>query len=106
MGVLARYWSPTQILITPELNVARAEGDDFLMRAIEEAESDFLKIWIHYLGSEKVLAWAAEKNPAIKWEGRYAHNCQACLRIYKDPAVGEVIREHYQEMIGAVLQAV
>jgi hypothetical protein len=92
--------------ITPELNVARAEGDDFLMRAIEEAESDFLKVWIRYLGTEKILAWAAEKNPDIKWEGQYAHNCQACLRIYKDPAVREVIREHYQEMRGEVLQAV
>lgn len=92
--------------ITPELNVARAEGDDFLKRSVEEAESDFLKVWIRYLGPEKILAWASEKNPDIKWEGLYAHHCQACLRVYKDPLVGEVIREHYQEMLGEVMQAV
>lgn len=92
--------------ITPELNVARADGESFLARAIEEAENDFLKIWIRYKGPEKIIAWAAEKDPDIKWEDMYAHRCQACLRMYKDPRITSVIREHYTEIMGDVMQCI
>lgn len=92
--------------IVPELNVARAEGEGFLARAVEEAENDFLKVWLRYRGPEKILAWAAQKDPSIDWENRYGHRCQACLRVYKDPAVGQVIREHYSEIVAEVLQCV
>jgi organic radical activating enzyme len=90
----------------PELNVARADGRDFLSRAVEEAESDFLKLWIHYIGPERILAWAAEKNPDIAWENMYGHRCQACVRLYKDPTIGQVIREHHSEMIAEILQTI
>ncbi|HAG85596.1 MAG TPA: radical SAM protein [Cyanobacteria bacterium UBA12227] len=91
--------------VIPELNVTVAKGKDFLKKAIEDSESDFLKLWIHYKGPEKVLAWAAEKDPEIKWENMYAHHCQICQRIYKDPKVIKVIREHYAEVISDVLQS-
>lgn len=88
-----------------EMNVGRAEGDTFLAEAIAHTESDFLKLWIHYKGPEKILAWAAEKDPDIGWEDMYAHNCQACQRLYKDPRIARVIREHYDEMIAEVVQS-
>lgn len=88
-----------------ELNVARTGQAGFLGRAIAEAEEDFLKLWIHHHGPARVLAWAASHNSAIDWEGRYAHQCQLCQRLYHDEAVREVIETHWQEMIGDVLQA-
>lgn len=91
--------------VIPELNVGVAKGKGFLKKAIEDSENDFLKIWIHYKGPEKILAWAAEKDPEIKWEDMYAHHCQVCQRIYKDPKVIKVIREHYAEVISDVLQS-
>jgi len=91
--------------ITPELNVGVSSGDSFLQDAIHEAESDLLKILLHYKGPEKLLAWASMKNPEIVWENLYAHKCQACQRIYKDPQVGSVIRQHYHELISGVLQS-
>jgi hypothetical protein len=33
----------------------------------------------------------------------YAHRCQACLRLYKDPKVRDVIAQHHQEKIADVL---
>lgn len=90
--------------IIPELHVGETRGEDFLNRAIEEAENDFLKVWMRYKGPEKILAWAAEKDPEIEWENMYAHRCQTCLRIYKDPRVVAVVREHYTEMYAEVLQ--
>ncbi len=90
--------------LLPELNVAHAAEPGFLRRAVTEAESDLLKLWIRYVGAERVLAWAAEKNPEIQWEGMYAHRCQACMRIYHDPLVAEAILEHHEEMLATILQ--
>jgi organic radical activating enzyme len=92
------------MLKIPELNVATVNQPDFLMHAVEEAESDFLKLWIHYKGPEQILAWAAAINPSIRWENMYAHRCQACARLYRDKTVRQVIREHYDEMVAEVLQ--
>ena len=89
----------------PELSVATVDQAGFLARAIEEAESDFLKLWMHYKGPEQILAWAATKNPTIRWRGMYAHRCQACARVYKDPAIARVIESHYEEMLIDVLQS-
>jgi len=89
--------------VTPELNVADVGEEDFLEKAVIRAENDFLKTWLHYKGPEKILAWAAEKNPNIIWEDMYAHRCQACLRLYKDPIVKQVVREHYPEMLSEVM---
>lgn len=91
--------------LIPELTVGNTEESGFLERAIEDAENDFLKLWIHYEGPERILAWASEKDPRIEWEGMYAHRCQACARIYKDPTVRDVIREHYEEVVADVLRA-
>lgn len=89
---------------TPELYVGRAEGRGFLRRAVEEAEGDFLKIWIRAKGPENVLAWAARKDPSVMWQGMYAHNCHACRRIYSDHRVRRVIREHHEEVVADVVQ--
>ena len=91
--------------LVKELNTSHIQKEFFLRQAIEEAENDFLKLWIHYKGPEKILAWAAEKNPTIVWENMYAHRCQACHRIYKDPEVSNVVREHYAELLADVLQS-
>jgi hypothetical protein len=53
-------------------------------------------------GHEKILAWAAEKDPSIRWENSFAHHCQACQRIHTDPRVVEVIRQHYDEVVHEV----
>ena len=91
--------------LIPELIVSNVHTPNFIANAIENTENDFMKIWLHYEGPIKILAWAAEKNPAIKWENMYAHCCQACLRIYKDPVVMQTIKENYREKIGQVISS-
>ena len=86
----------------PELQLGRVEdGSLSQMRVL--AENDFLKRWIRCEGPERILQWAATKNTAIAWEGLYAHRCQACVRLYSDEAVRNVIREQYEEKIMDVL---
>ncbi|WP_348697005.1 radical SAM protein [Duganella fentianensis] len=91
--------------VIPELNVATSTDTPCLQNAISAAEQDFLKLWIHYQGPAKVVAWAASHDPAIRWEGLYGHQCQMCQRLYHDEAIRAVIASHWQEMLGEVLQA-
>lgn len=85
----------------PELNIAWDGGS--LDTVLEPAGRDFLKIWLHVDGPERILAWAAGKNPRIEWEDRYAHHCHACLALFDDPLVREAIRTHHRERVDDVL---
>ena len=85
----------------PELEVGHVQ-DTSIAEAQRRAESDFLKLWLRVEGPERILAWAAQKNPDIAWEGQYAHRCQACLRMYGDPAVRRVISEHWTEKVADI----
>ncbi|MBV9440729.1 MAG: radical SAM protein [Candidatus Eremiobacteraeota bacterium] len=86
----------------PELQVGTVR-DTKLADADRNAADDFLKHWIRVEGPERILAWAAEHDPSIAWEDMYAHRCQACMRLYKDPAVRKVIAEHHREKLADVV---
>jgi hypothetical protein len=85
----------------PELNVSWDGGS--LDGVLARAGRDFVKIWLHVDGPERILAWAASKDLRIEWEDRYAHHCHACLALFDDPLVRETIRTHYRERIDDVL---
>ena len=70
---------------------------------LANAGEDFLKIWLHVDGPERILAWAASKNNLIQWENRYSHQCHACLALFHDPCVRETLQAHYSERIEDVL---
>ena len=88
--------------LIPELNV-KLYPENSLQFAYRQGTMDFMKIWLHVEGPEKILAWAASKNPDINWENRYSHHCHACLALYKDEKVREVIRSFYHEKLDEVL---
>jgi organic radical activating enzyme len=88
----------------PELQVGHVSTEGIGV-SHRRAESDFLKRWIRDEGPERILAWAAAKDPRITWEDQYAHKCQACLRLYSDPLVADVIRSHYEEKVLDVLSS-
>jgi pyruvate-formate lyase-activating enzyme len=88
--------------LIPELNLGNI-SEISLADADSTAANDFLKRWIRSEGPERILAWAAEHDNSIAWEDMYAHRCQACMRIYTDPAVREVISAHHQEKMADVL---
>lgn len=74
-----------------------------LSQILGEHSNDFIKIWLFVDGPEKILAWAASKDSNIHWENRYAHQCHACLAIFQDQKVRDVIRLFYRERIEDVL---
>lgn len=83
-----------------ELQASDGSSDHCLKDAIERSESDWFKVALRYIGPEKLLAWAASKDGSIEWENMYAHRCHACIRIYRDKAVKQVVRNHFTELIG------
>lgn len=87
--------------LIPELNAAWGEHE--LCELLAEAGRDFMKIWLFVEGPERILAWAAHKNPEIEWENRYAHHCHACLALFQDPVVRRTIAGHYRERVDDVL---
>lgn len=85
----------------PELNADWDGGS--LDELLEAGSGDFMKAWLYVDGPDRILAWAAEKDPHIDWENRYAHHCHSCLALFSDPRVRAVIREHYRERVDDVL---
>jgi hypothetical protein len=63
----------------------------------EKASADLMKMWLAVEGPERILAWAARKDPSIEWEYRYCHRCDACRALYADHRVRDVIRNHAAE---------
>jgi len=87
--------------LIPELN---AQWNDVELAALlAEAGRDFMKIWLFVDGPERILAWAASKNPQIDWQGRYAHHCHACLALFQNGVIRQTIVKHYRERVDDVL---
>jgi len=84
--------------LIPELQLGSLKNNSMKV-LFDSALEDFLKIWIFTDGPEKILAWASEKDRSIDWENKYAHICDACRALYKDPKVRNVIRNHYSEKV-------
>jgi hypothetical protein len=70
---------------------------------IEQARADFLKQWIMIEGPHKILQWAAEIDPSIEWEDKYAHICDACRRLHSDERVLQVITRHAESRAADVM---
>jgi len=88
--------------LIPELQIGQA-GVTSLSEADAIASNDFIKRWIRVEGPHRILAWASNIDRQIEWEGKYAHQCQACLRLYQDDRVRRVIRDHYREKVPDIL---
>jgi len=85
----------------PELNLGSLRRHS-MADLYEDAVADIMKVWLFVEGPERILAWAARKDAAIRWEGMYAHSCEACQAVYRDPRVRRIIRDHYEERVADV----
>jgi len=75
----------------PELRAAHI-GHDTLAEAEARALADPVLQRIRDEGPEKILAWSAERDPRIHWENLYAHRCHACIRLFHDPLVRDILK--------------
>lgn len=92
--------------LIPELNVGRVGSESTgLQEVIESSESDLIKLALRYIGPHQLLAWAAERDPAIDWEGKYAHICHACRKLYKDPKVRRQLLDGIYELVPKIKES-
>lgn len=82
----------------PELTVGSLKRSS-MAELIDLMKRDFIKRWLFAQGPEHILAWAAEHDPGIVWEGRYSHQCHACYAVYNSSAVRKVVAEHYNKKL-------
>jgi HKD family nuclease len=86
----------------PELNIGSLK-EKTLGELYQEAVEDLMKMWLFVEGPERIIAWAATKDPTIDWENKYAHQCDACRALYHDPKIREVIKKYHQEKKADIL---
>ena len=84
----------TQELI-PELHLGSV-ADRSLTEVVERTPDDFLKIWIHVEGPERVLEFVKRHVPDYELPTDSVHPCQTCLHLHRDETARRVLREHYR----------
>lgn len=72
--------------------------DTMLAEFERQARQRFLLRWLRTHGPEGILAWASAHDSGIAWSGLYAHRCQACMRVFRDPRITRLIGERGAEM--------
>ncbi len=75
-----------------------------LKSLIKETPDDFLKIWIHVEGPERILEFVKSYLPDYELPINSVHPCETCLHLYRDQKAKQVLREHYHEVEGRVIE--
>lgn len=109
LGVLAV--TPRQSLVAccglhleriPDLHLGSV-ADRTVSQILNQTPDDFLKIWIHVEGPERVLEFVKEKLPTYELPTQAVHPCTTCLHLYRDETAKAVLREHYREKVDAIM---
>lgn len=102
------------ITITPSMRVNACCGfpmehlDDLLLGSLEDGRSlsevlsnaadDFLRIWIHVDGPERIMNFVQRYEPSFELPLDAAHICSSCGYLLKSKTAMDVISEHYREV--------
>jgi hypothetical protein len=81
----------------PELHFGSLKQTS-LGQLIEEAPDDFLKIWIHVEGPERILEFAKRHAPNSGLPPAAVHACETCFHLYRNETAKQVIRDHCKEV--------
>jgi hypothetical protein len=98
--------TPTQDLIAccglhlesiPELHLGNI-AEQSLQSVLNEAPDDLVKIWMHLDGPEVILEFVKQHEPSYQLPTESVHPCETCQKLYTDPVVKRVLRDHYHEV--------
>ena len=87
----------------PELHLGSI-ANATIKSVISDAPDDFLKIWMHVEGPERILEFVKQHDPEYKLPLHSVHPCETCLHLYRDAHAKEIISEHYHEVEAGVVQ--
>jgi hypothetical protein len=81
----------------PDLHLGSIK-DRTLKETISAAPDDFLKIWIHVAGPERILQFVKSYIPDYELPLKSVHPCETCLHLYTDKKALEIVKAHYKEV--------
>lgn len=81
----------------PDLHLGSVR-DRSILDILTSTPDDFLKIWIHVDGPERILEFVKARVPDYELPLHSVHPCETCLHLYRDPVALETVREHYKEV--------
>jgi Radical SAM superfamily/4Fe-4S single cluster domain len=81
----------------PELHLGSIK-EESLLSLTRRVPDDFLKIWIHVEGPERILQFVKSKVPEYRLPEESVHPCTTCLHLYKDDVARATIVDHYSEV--------
>lgn len=80
-------------------------AEESLQRLLIAAEDDFLKIWLHVEGPERILEFAKALLPGLVLPEGSVHPCETCRHLHQSADVMQALRMHYAEVVPKVLSA-
>ncbi len=101
------------ISITPNMNVNACCGfpmehfeelrlgsldDGGLLEVINASADDFLRVWIHVDGPERILRFVQRHDPGFELPLDAAHICSSCAYLLGSKRAMEIIGRHYHEI--------
>ena len=86
----------------PELRLGNIAARS-ISEVLASAPDDFLKIWIHVAGPERILQFVKDRIPDYELPLNSVHPCETCLHLYSDKRAVELIESSYKEVENKVL---
>ncbi|HEY6189865.1 MAG TPA: radical SAM protein [Pyrinomonadaceae bacterium] len=71
---------------------------------LNNTPDDFLKIWIHIEGPERILEFVKSHLPSYRLPVEFVHPCQTCSHLYNDEQAKDVLRKNYREVESKITQ--
>jgi organic radical activating enzyme len=81
----------------PELHLGSISTKS-IAQVLADAPDDFLKIWIHVAGPERILQFVKDRLPDYELPVHSVHPCETCLHLHSDKRAMEVIEASYKEV--------
>jgi hypothetical protein len=81
----------------PELKLGSVK-ERRLREVLSSAPDDFLKIWIHIEGPEKILEFVKAHESDYELPVQYAHPCETCYHLYHDDTVRSTVARYYHDV--------
>lgn len=81
----------------PELKIGTISKERALTEIYEQGLNDFLKIWIHLDGPEKIVTQIMGEGEHSDAVNSHVHICQSCVYMYQNPEIRDALRKSYSE---------
>lgn len=88
----------------PELSLGSL-ANRTIAEVVAAADDDLIKFWLHVAGPERMLEFVKRYEPSYQLPTQYAHKCQSCVHLHRDPVAMRVLTERANEVAAEITAA-